>query len=74
MDFDPNADIPSVVPVWVCLPKLPLPYWGDGCLESIGIFLGKFLDKVSLNIQLLSCARICVEVDLEKGLPKEIIL
>jgi hypothetical protein len=73
-DFDPENDIPSVVPVWVRLPHLPFHCWGDEVLKSIGDTLGKFIDRAEPKSSMYSCARICVEVDLEKGLPEAIKL
>lgn len=29
LDFDPELDVPNVVPIWVNLPHLPLHCWGD---------------------------------------------
>jgi hypothetical protein len=72
-DFDPTQDVPSVVPVWVRLPHLPLHCWNPKSLESIGNTLGKYIDKADRKEQ-YSCARICVEVDLEVGLPEAIQL
>ena len=72
-DFDPTQDVPSVVPVWLRLPHLPLHYWDLKSLESIGNTLGKYIDKADKKDQ-YSCARICVEVDLEVGLPEAIQL
>jgi len=36
--------------------------------------LGQFIDRVEQKIEMFACARIYVELDLEKGLPKEILL
>jgi hypothetical protein len=72
-DFDPTQDVPSAVPVWVCLPHLPLHCWNPKSLESIGNTLGKYIDRAERKDQ-YSCARICVEVDLEVGLPEAIQL
>jgi hypothetical protein len=72
-DFDPTQDVPSVVPVWVRLPHLPLHCWNPKSLESIGNTLGKYIDKADRKEQ-YSCARICIEVDLEVGLPEAIQL
>ena len=43
-------------------------------MKAIGNSLGKYIDKAELKPPMLSCTRICVEVDLEKGLPKAINL
>jgi len=42
-------------------------------METIGNKLGKYIDRVERREQ-YSCARICVEVDLEIGLPEVIKL
>ena len=73
LDFDLNQDVPSVVPVWVRLPHLPLHCWNSGSLEAIGNTLGKYIDRANQRDQ-YTCARICVEVDLEVGLLKAINL
>ena len=72
-DFDPSLDVPSAVPVWVRLPHLPLHCWNSNSLEAIGNTLGKYIDKADQKDQ-FSCARICVEVDLDIGLPEAINL
>jgi hypothetical protein len=73
-DFSPENDIPSVVPVWVRLPFLPLHCWNDETIKNIGNALGRFIDRAEPRDGLQSCARLCVEVDLEKGLPEAIQL
>ena len=72
-DFDPTQDVPSAVPVWVRLPHLPLHCWNPNSLQTIGNALGKYIDQAVRKDQ-YSCARICVEVDLEEGLPEAIKL
>ena len=73
LEFDPNQDVPSAVPVWVRLPHLPLHCWNPRALEAIGNTLGKYIDRADRRDQ-YTCARICVEVDLEVGLPEAINL
>jgi hypothetical protein len=73
-DFSPENDIPSAVPVWVRLPFLPLHCWNDETIKNIGNALGRFIDRAEPREGLQSCARLCVEVDLEKGLPEAIQL
>jgi hypothetical protein len=73
-EFFPENDIPKAVPVWVRLPYLPLHCWNDETIQNIGNTLGKFIDRVEPKDGLQACARICVEVDLEKGLPEAINL
>ena len=74
LSFDPEKDIPKAVPVCVKLPHLPLHCWNDEDFRAIGNTLGKYIDKSEPKAPMFSCARICVEVDLEKGLPKAINL
>ena len=66
--FDPAMDVPSAVLVWVRLPNLPVHCWNWDSLKHIGNTLGKFIDQAN-NKDQYDCARICVEVDLEVGLP-----
>ena len=72
-DFDPTQDVPSAMHVWVRLPRLPLHCWSSDSLESIGNKLGKYIDKEVRKYQ-YSCARICVEVNLEIGMLEAINL
>ena len=64
----------KVVPVWVKLPHLLLHSWNDEDFRAIGNTLGKYIDKSEHKAPMLSYARICVEFDLEKGLPEAINL
>jgi len=73
LDFNPGAEI-TATPVWVRLPHLPLHLWGKRSLEDIRNKLGHFLDSVEPKGDQFTCARICVEVNLEKGLPEAIKL
>jgi hypothetical protein len=73
LDFNPETEI-TAGPVWVRLPHLPLHLWGPGSLEDIGNKLGRFLDSAELKGDQFTCARICVEVNLEKGLMEAIKL
>lgn len=70
-DFDPVVDIPTAVPVWVRLPNLPVHCWNWDSLQHIGNALGKFIDW-SNNKDQYDCAQICVELNLEVGLPEVI--
>ena len=66
-NFDPTQDVSSTVPIWVRLAHLPLHYWSSKFLETIGNKLGKYIDREERKIK-YSCARICIEFDLEIGL------
>eukprot|EP00253_Pinus_taeda_P016544 PITA_16544 len=72
-DFDASVNVPKEVPVWVRLPNLPIHCWSYQSLQKIGNRLGRFIDKADNKGQ-YTCARICVEVDLEAGLPEAIKL
>ena len=74
LSFNPEKDIPKAVTVWVKLHHLPLHYWNDEDFRAIGNTLGKDVDKSEPKAPMFSCTRICVEVDLEKGLPESINL
>ena len=72
--FDPEMDVPNAVPVWVRLPHLPLHCWGDDSVQAIGNAMGKCIDRSEPKDNMQACARICVEVDLGRGLPEAIKL
>jgi hypothetical protein len=71
--FDPASEVPKDVPVWVRLPNLSIHCWNPTSLQAIGNGLGRYIDRAEPRDQ-YSCARICVEVDLEVGLPEAIKL
>ena len=71
LDFDPEEDVTSPVPVWVRMPNLPIHCWNWDSLKHIGDALGKFIDRAH-NKDQYDCAQICVEVDLEVGLLESI--
>lgn len=73
IDFNPEDEI-TAAPIWVRLPHLPLHLWEPSTLEDIGNKLGRFLDSAEPKGDQFTCARICVEVNLEKGLPEAIKL
>lgn len=60
--------------VWVRLPNLPLQFWYPESFATIGDSLGKFIkeDTDRTSKGLATFARICVELDLSKGLPDKI--
>ena len=69
LGFNPETKI-TVAPVWVRLPHLPLHLWGKISLADIGNKLGRYLDSADPKGGQFTCAYICVEVNLEKGLPE----
>jgi hypothetical protein len=72
LEFSPENYIPSVVLVWVRFLFLLLHYWNDENLRNIDNSLGKYIDHDEPREGLQDCARLCVEVDLEKCLPEAI--
>eukprot|EP00253_Pinus_taeda_P007922 PITA_07922 len=75
-DFDPNTMAVSKVPVWVRLYNLLLHFWSKQVLEGIGNSIEKYIktDLERIDERIYTFARICVEVDLSKGLPDNIRL
>ncbi|XP_059076363.1 uncharacterized protein LOC131875739 [Cryptomeria japonica] len=71
MGFNSAEEIPSRVPVWIRLPRLPLEFWREDILHSISLLLGKPVGSASQtqDRKIISFARICVEVDLNNPLP-----
>jgi hypothetical protein len=69
--FNSAEEIPSRVPVWVRLPRLPLEFWREDILHSISMLLGKPVGSATQtqDRKVISFARICVEVDLNNPLP-----
>ena len=67
LDFNLEAEI-TTIPVWFKLPYLPLVLCSEVLIREIGNKIGKFIAWVQPNETLLSCACICVEVNLEEGL------
>ena len=67
-DFDPAMDVPKAVSVWVLPPNLSIHCWTPSSLQTIGDRMGKFIDKENPKENYL-CARICMEFDLEAGMP-----
>ena len=74
MGFNSAEEIPSRVPVWVRLPRLPLEFWREDILHSISLLLGKPVGPApqTQDRKVISYARICVEVDLNNPLPDSI--
>lgn len=67
-------DVPSIFPVWVKLPHIPLHCWDEYTLRNVGNALGKYIDRATIKDSMYACDRICIEVDLEKGIPEAIQL
>lgn len=63
--FDPQNPGPLKTPVRMTLPDLPPELWNDESLIKICSAVGRVLDIVHETTEI---ARVCVEVDLSKGL------
>ncbi|RAL42415.1 hypothetical protein DM860_017595 [Cuscuta australis] len=72
-DFDPSVESP-LVPVWVGLEGLPIHLFHKPTLFSIAKRFGSPLqtDAATANLNRPNVARVCVEVNLSKELPKAI--
>lgn len=75
-EFDANTFVVSQMPVWVRLHNLPIHFWDQTILACIGNSIGRFIkmDTQRIEERIFTFARICVEVDLSKGLPGKIKL
>lgn len=71
LDFSPNFEI-TFVPAWIWIPRLPLHLQGPGSLKEIGNKLHHYMDKAKPKRDKFSSVRLCVEVNLSKGLLKAI--
>lgn len=74
--FDFTKDILRVIPVWIRLIKLPTKFWGMNSLSRIGSLFGVPLAAHSYTAyrSRVNYARILVEVDVTKPLPKSIFV
>ncbi|XP_056685683.1 uncharacterized protein [Spinacia oleracea] len=75
-EFNFQAEVLRVVPIWVRFPNLPLNCWGPGSLSRIGSLLGVplFADECTTCQQRISFARILIEIDVTKSLPRNFML
>lgn len=75
-EFDARSMQITRMSVWVRLYNLLLHFWNEGVLEGIGNSLGRYIkiDIQRLDERIFTFARICVELDLSKGLPESIYL
>ena len=69
--FNSAEEIPSRVPVWVRLLRLPLEFWREDIFHSISMLLAKPVGSATQtqDRKVISFACICVEVDLNNPLP-----
>ncbi|XP_020679216.1 uncharacterized protein LOC110097278 [Dendrobium catenatum] len=59
-------------PVWIRLPNLPLEYWDEANLVRMAAGVGEplYMDKQTKRWDRCAFARVCVQLDLSKKLPK----
>ncbi|XP_010687419.1 uncharacterized protein LOC104901529 [Beta vulgaris subsp. vulgaris] len=72
--FNFHSEILKVIPIWVKFPNLPLHYWSDDSLSRIGSLLGVpiYADECTSKALRVSFARVLIEMDITKEIPKEI--
>lgn len=70
VNFVPEKETFTQVPVWIRLFSLPIDYWGLATLKRIGDRLDTFIKAAEATMQrkYTSCARICVEMDVSGAL------
>lgn len=68
--FNPYAQTLSLVLLWVRLPSLPPEFWNPKSLEAIDNAIGEFvcISDVTWANASTTFARLCIYVDLSKGL------
>ncbi|KAF8369558.1 hypothetical protein HHK36_032421 [Tetracentron sinense] len=59
---------PTVVPIWITLPGLPINFFNPKDLKAIGNIVGKVLkvDGPTKSLSRPSMARVCIEIDVSK--------
>ncbi|XP_056685730.1 uncharacterized protein [Spinacia oleracea] len=74
-DFNFNAEILKVVPLWIQLPNLPLNCWGMDSLSRIGSALGSplFVNECNSKQTRISYARMLVEIDVTRPIVHKVM-
>ena len=67
MDFNPTMEI-SKGPVWVRLSHFSFALWDNNILKLIRDKLNRYIEHIEIKASIISCARICVAIDLKKCL------
>lgn len=75
-DFDPSTSVISKLPIWVRLPNLLAHFWDFFVFLAIGNTLRRYLaiDTSRRENGLFTYGRLCVEIDINKGLSDQINL
>lgn len=70
--FNFHDEIMRVIPLWVRFPNLPLNCWGPETLSRIGNMVGLplFADECTTRQMKVSFAKLLIEVDVTKLVPK----
>ncbi|KAK4385712.1 hypothetical protein Sango_2695200 [Sesamum angolense] len=73
--FNPSQES-SVVPLWVEFPELPAHLFQKDALFAVANMVGTplQLDDYTVNQATLTCAKVCIEVDLNRPLLEEFII
>ncbi|XP_070013814.1 uncharacterized protein [Nicotiana sylvestris] len=73
-DFDFNKEVLQTIPISVKYPNLPLNCWGKRSLSRISSGLGipLYADACTTQVDRISYARVLVEMDVTKELPRSI--
>lgn len=68
--FDGSRERVDLVPIWVRLPRLPLPFWTEEHFSKIENLLGSFLEAdLSFKVtKLKRVAKIVVNITIREGL------
>lgn len=76
MNFVPERETFTSVPIWVRLYSISIGYWETKSLIAIGNKLGRFFkaSEATRRGKYTTFARICVEMDLSGALLDEVIL
>ncbi|XP_021765923.1 uncharacterized protein LOC110730426 [Chenopodium quinoa] len=74
--FDFGAEILRTILLWVKFPNIPLNCWGPETLSRIGSLLGVpiFSDECTTRKLRVSFARVLIEIDVTKPLPKSMFV
>lgn len=74
--FSPAKEEISHILAWVRLPQIPLEYFHERAILTVGNVLGKAVrvDMTTLKTQRGKYARVCVEIDFNKPLMSEVVV
>lgn len=74
--FHFHNEVLRIIPIWIKLPNLPLNCWTSDSLSRIGSLLGVPIcaDECTTRQPRISFARLLIEMDVTKELPKSIAI